>query len=67
MTTVLRIGGMSCQHCVRHVQEALEEMQGVHRAEVDLAQAVATVEHDEAVTCALMAAAVEEAGYEMLA
>lgn len=36
MTSVLKIGGMSCQNCARHVREALQEVPGVEYAEVDL-------------------------------
>ena len=64
MTSVLHVRNMSCPKCVRHVQEALEDMVGVHRAQVDLDQATAIVEHDEQVTHAAMIAAVVEAGYE---
>jgi Cu+-exporting ATPase len=36
MTSVLKIGGMTCQNCARHVREALQEVPGVAYAEVDL-------------------------------
>ncbi len=36
MTSVLKIGGMTCQNCARHVREALQEVPGVEYAEVDL-------------------------------
>jgi Cu+-exporting ATPase len=36
MTNILKIGGMTCQNCARHVKEALEEVPGVEYAEVDL-------------------------------
>jgi Cu+-exporting ATPase len=36
MTSVLKIGGMTCQNCARHVREALQEVPGVDYAEVDL-------------------------------
>ncbi len=32
----LRIEGMSCEHCVRHVREALEKVPGVEEVEVSL-------------------------------
>ncbi len=63
MTTKLFVEGMSCQHCVRHVAEALEEMAGVISAKVDLDAKSATVEHDDAVTAQAMIAAIDEAGY----
>ncbi len=64
MKTVLRIKGMSCSHCVRHVSEALLELEGISSADVKLDDNTAAVEHDESVTVERMKAAVEEAGYE---
>ncbi len=65
-TTILHIEGMSCQHCVRHVKEALEEMAGVQSANVDLEAKTATVEHAAEVTRAAFAEAIDDAGYELV-
>jgi copper ion binding protein len=66
MKTFLTIEGMSCDHCVRHVKEALEGIQGVKAAAVNLKKKTAQVDHGEGVTRELMKAAVEEAGYEVV-
>ncbi|WP_139905758.1 heavy-metal-associated domain-containing protein [Clostridium thermarum] len=58
------IEGMSCGHCVRHVKEALEELKGVSKVEVDLATKTATFEGD--VTDAEIKAAIEDAGYDVV-
>lgn len=58
------IEGMSCGHCVRHVKEALEELKGVSKVEVDLASKTATFEGD--VTDAEIKAAIEDAGYDVV-
>ena len=63
MKTVLNIEGMSCAHCVKHVTEALEALDGV-KAEVSLEAKTATVEYNGAVTLDEMKAAVIDAGYE---
>ena len=62
--TTLRVRGMSCGNCVRHVTEALQQVPGVQTAEVALAEHAAHIVHDpdEAPVGALVAA-VEEAGY----
>jgi copper chaperone CopZ len=39
----LMIDGMMCEHCVRHVKEALESVDGVTDINVDLAGNKATV------------------------
>lgn len=66
MKTMLNIEGMSCPHCVRHVTEALTELDGVVSAAVSLEEKNATVEHDESVTAGALKNAVEEAGYEVV-
>lgn len=62
--TTLRIGGMSCGACVRHVARALDGLTGVVHVEVNLQEQQATIEHladwaDEA----SLVAAVKDAGY----
>ena len=43
-TTVLKVGGMTCNHCVMAVTKALEAVSGVTRATVSLEKGEATVE-----------------------
>jgi copper chaperone len=62
MTMNLVIEGMSCGHCVRAVQEALESVPGVQKANVSLEDGAAQVEGDGFETASLVAA-VEEEGY----
>ena len=64
MTTVLNIEGMSCEHCITHVKEALEALAGVSSAQVNLKEKNALVEHDDSITIGAFKAAVSEAGYE---
>jgi P-type Cu+ transporter len=62
--TKLRITGMTCNNCVRHVDRALRAVHGVSQVTVDLPEGRAEVTHDEATTLASLVAAVESAGYE---
>jgi copper ion binding protein len=64
MQTKLEIEGMSCEHCVKAVKNALEEIGGVNSAEVNLRDKYALVDHGEEVSRAALTSAVEEAGYE---
>jgi copper chaperone len=65
ISTVLSVKGMSCGKCVRHVSEALHELQGVEAVEVRLAEATAVVRHDPgAAPLARLIEAVTDAGYE---
>lgn len=63
-TTTLKVGGMSCGHCVMAVTKALKGVPGVRDAKVDLQGARATVDYDEsqAGTRDLVAAVLDE-GY----
>jgi copper ion binding protein len=65
MKTTLKIEGMSCEHCVKHVTQALEGISGVESARVSLKHNNAEVEHSDAVSLETMKAAVVEAGYEV--
>ena len=65
--TELRIEGMTCGACVRHVTEALEGTVGVTRARVDLERGSATVEHAAGVAASELTAAVANAGYSAAA
>ncbi len=58
------IGGMSCQHCVKTVTDALTELPGVRRAKVNLRKAEAVVHFDALrVTPAHLTEAITEAGF----
>lgn len=64
-TTTLKVQGMTCQHCVRSVTQALESQDGVRRADVNLEAGRANVEYDESrVTPRDLASVVAEEGYE---
>jgi len=66
MKTVLQIEGMSCNHCVKHVKEALEAVPGVQSADVSLEGKSAAVEHGAEADIGALKEAVTEAGYEVL-
>ena len=67
MLTTLRITGMTCNGCVRHVDKALRAVRGVTAVEVSLPEQLAKVVHDESIGEAALVAAVESAGYEAVA
>ncbi len=65
MEKTLRVEGMMCQHCVAHVKKALEGVDGVEEAVVDLDAGTATAKMSEDVPDQVLAAAIVEAGYEV--
>ena len=63
-TATLKISGMTCGHCVRTVKEALEKVDGVEDARVDLEEGRAVVAYDAARTSSrALANAVMNEGY----
>lgn len=66
LSTRLPIAGMTCQHCVRSVQAALEQVPGVAAAHVSLPEREALVEYEgEPVQRQTLVAAVVGAGYRV--
>ena len=62
--SVLKVDGMSCEHCVKAVTSAAGALPGVSGVSVDLAGKTVTVEHDPAQSpLAAISAAIEEEGY----
>ena len=64
MRKLLKIEGMTCGHCVMHVQSALEDVPGVKSAKVDLLERTAMVD-GESLNDQALRAAVSEAGYSV--
>lgn len=63
--TLIKIGGMSCQGCVKNITEILQGLAGVASAEVSLEAAEARVVFDPArVDRASLLAAIEDAGFD---
>ncbi len=63
--TVIKVGGMSCQGCVKNITGVLSGLTGVVSAEVSLEAAEAKVTFDPlAVTRAELLAAIEDAGFD---
>ncbi len=63
--TVLKVGGMSCQGCVKNVGGVLRALPGVAAAEVSLESNEAIVDFDEAlIEREALRRAVEDAGFD---
>lgn len=62
MKKKIEIEGMTCNHCVAHVKEALGELGGKH-IKVSLKEGCATLDTDQ--PDGAISAAIVEAGYEV--
>ncbi|MHC1684662.1 MAG: heavy-metal-associated domain-containing protein [Clostridiaceae bacterium] len=60
------VEGMSCGHCVNHVKNALDELENVKSASVDLDSKTAIVESDVEVNDGDIKFAIEDAGYDVV-
>ena len=66
-STTYRVEGMTCDHCVRAVRAEVGALEGVAEVEVDLATGEVAVTSDAPLDPAIVRAAVDEAGYELVA
>lgn len=64
MKKMIKIEGMSCQHCVNHVRVALEDIKGVSNVEVSLINNMAVID-EEGVSNETIIQELEEAGYKV--
>ena len=64
-TNTYTVAGMTCEHCVRAVTDELTKIDGVEAVDIDLATGRVDVRSDQPLDDATVAAAVDEAGYEL--
>ena len=66
MKTTLKIEGMMCAHCQKHVHEALAAMDGVTEVVVDLEGKKAEVTASRDIPTTEFATVITNAGYELI-
>jgi copper chaperone len=66
MASILKVKGMSCQHCVMSVTKALSQLEGIKNVQVDLAKGVVQFDNTKAVLMDQIEKAIEEAGYQVV-
>jgi copper chaperone CopZ len=65
--TTYTVSGMTCGHCVGAVSSEISRLDGVTDVRVDLADGTVTITSERPLSDAAVAAAVDEAGYEVVA
>lgn len=65
MKKKIMIEGMSCNHCVNHVKNALSDIQGIDNVEVNLKEKFAIIEGSE-VSNDVIKNEIEDVGYDVL-
>jgi copper chaperone CopZ len=61
--TQLAVSGMTCDHCVQHVTEAISNVAGVSSVNVKLAEGIAVIESRDSLDLQALKEAVVAAGY----
>ena len=65
--TTYEVKGMSCAHCSAAVTEEVSKLVGVTNVSVDVPAGLVTVDSKQPLDRASVAAAIDEAGYELVA
>ena len=66
MESIVKVRGMSCQHCVMSVKKALSRVDGVQNVEVDLQKQEVHFDNIKPVPMNQIEKAIEDAGYEVI-
>lgn len=66
MATLLKVKGMSCQHCVMSVTKALGQLDGVKNVQVDLAKGEVRFDNTKEIPSNRIEKAISDAGYEVI-
>ncbi len=67
MVTILKVKGMSCQHCVMSVTKALSQLEGIKNIQVDLTKGEVRFDNLKEVASNRIEKAIQDAGYEVIA
>lgn len=65
-TKTYTVSGMTCGHCVSSVSSEIGKLAGVRDIKVDLATGAVTVDSEQPLDDTAVAAAVDEAGYQVV-
>lgn len=63
---IYEVKGMTCEHCVKAVSSEVGDLDGVMSVDVDLETGQVTVTSDARLDYEAVAAAVDEAGYDLI-
>lgn len=62
--TTLSVDGMTCMSCIRRVERALSDLDGISAIDVEMRDGTVRVEHDGRPTVEEMVEALGDAGYD---
>ncbi len=65
MASILKVKGMSCNHCVMSVTKALNQLEGIKNVKVDLQKGEVSFDNTKAVVPEKIEKAIEGAGFQI--
>jgi Cu+-exporting ATPase len=66
MKKIIKIEGMSCEHCVKRVENALKEIDGIKEVQVILEENKAIIDFEGQIEDKTLIDAIDDAGYTVL-
>jgi copper ion binding protein len=66
MKKVIKVEGMSCDHCVKHITNAINEIEGAKCLNISLDHKTVEVQYDNDDTLSKIEASITDAGYEVV-
>src|SRR4030042_10514 len=66
MGSILKVKGMSCQHCVTSVTKALTQLEGIRNVQVDLAKGEVRFDNTKEIASNRIEQVITDAGYEII-
>jgi copper chaperone len=66
MATILKVKGMSCQHCVMSITKVLNQLEGIQNVQIDLQKGEVRFDNTKALVSNRIEKAIEDAGYEVV-
>lgn len=64
--TILKVEGMSCEHCVKSVTSAVIDLPGVQGIDVSLENKTVQITHDGSTTVQTFKEEIEDQGYDVV-
>ncbi len=66
MVSVLKVKGMSCNHCVMSITKALTKLDGIQNVKVDLQKGEVSFDDTKTLGPEKIEKAIEDAGYQVV-
>jgi copper chaperone len=66
MASIIKVKGMSCQHCVMSVTKALNQLEGIRNIQVDLQKGEVRFDNSKEIASNRIEKAISDAGYEVV-